>query len=81
MQGGNKMPEKCPSCQSYTLSYDPVRKTARCYRVDCDFEEKVTDGDEYFEKFVITKLNWTNYCASTPAFVRKIRGTLKPVDK
>ncbi len=74
------MSEKCPRCESYTLSYDPARRTARCYRLDCDFEEKVNDVDEYFKKFVITKLNWTNYCASTPFFVRKIRGTLEPVD-
>lgn len=74
------MSEKCPRCESYSLSYDPVRGTARCYRMDCDFEEKVKDVDDYFDRFVIAKLNWDNYCASTPFFVRKIRGTLKPAD-
>jgi hypothetical protein len=74
------MPQKCPNCESYTLSYDPVRRTARCYRLDCDFEQRVKDEDEYYNKFVLIKRNWSNYCASTPLFVRKIRGTLKPVD-
>lgn len=74
------MAEICPKCKSYTLSYNPVRRSAMCYRLDCDFEERVPDEDNYFNRFVITKLNWTNYCASTPTFVRKIRGHLKPVE-
>lgn len=72
------MAEICPKCKSYTLSYDPIRKTARCYFLDCGFEEGVQDEDEYFNKFVISELNWTNYCVSTPTFVRKIRGHLQP---
>lgn len=74
------MSEICPHCKSYTLSYDPVRKTARCYSLECDFEKRVQDEDDYFNKFVISELNWTNYCASTPTFVRQIRGHFKPLE-
>ena len=75
------MPEKCPMCKSYTLSYDPIRETARCYLFDCAFEKKVKDKDEYYKDFVLTERNWDNYCASTPLFVRKIRGTTEPLDR
>ena len=71
--------EKCPKSKDNYLSYDPHRKTACCVSHDCDFEEKVLDQEDYFRKFVISSLNWENYCARTPLFVRKIRGTLEPV--
>lgn len=70
--------EKCPKCKKIYLEHDPRYKAARCYNPDCDFWERVRDYDEFFERFVISELNWSNYCAQTPKFVREIRGTLSP---
>jgi hypothetical protein len=70
--------EICPKCHDYTLSYDPSRKVALCYSHACDYEMSVTGLEEYFKNYVISELNWENYCAKTPIFVRKLRGTLEP---
>jgi len=70
--------ERCPKCKDYTLSYDPLRCGAVCTSYDCDYIEMVSDIDEYFKVYVISKLNWDNYCASTPFFIRELRGTLYP---
>jgi len=66
--------EKCPKCNYYTLSYDPRLGTAICTRYSCDYSEVVSDSDDYYKKFVISQYNWDNFCASTPPFVRKLRG-------
>jgi hypothetical protein len=68
------MAEKCPDCGSITLSYDPRNKTARCYKRICSFEKYVENKTNYFNEYVFTKSNWSNYCNSTPTFVREIRG-------
>jgi hypothetical protein len=75
------MSEKCPKCKSYTLSHDKPRSTARCMRFNCDFEERVNDRNDYFDRFVLTELNWDGYCGSTPDYVREIRGHLAPPNK
>ena len=71
--------EKCPKCEDYTLSYNPRRCVAVCNSHDCDYIQKVEDMEDYFNRYVISELNWDNYCAKTPLFVRKLRGTLTPV--
>jgi hypothetical protein len=65
------MAEFCPRCKSYTLSYDGLRRSARCYRLACDYEVPVANGDEYFNEFVISKGNYSNYCSMTPPVFRK----------
>lgn len=70
--------EKCPKCKQNTLDYDTRQKMAQCYNVNCDFFKYVADYDNYFRIYVISKLNWGNYCSQTPAFIREIRGTIKP---
>jgi len=72
------MNEICPTCIQYTLNHDARRETARCYNYTCGFELRVRNYEEYFNRFVISKLNWTNYCAQTPLFIRRIRNTLEP---
>ena len=70
--------ERCPKCLDYTLSFDPMSSTAVCNSYHCDFEQNVQNQNQYFKRYVITELNWNNYCAQTPTFVRKLRGTLAP---
>jgi hypothetical protein len=70
--------EICPKCKDYSLSYDPRRKTARCYSLTCRFEEPVINSSDYFDRYVISPLNWENFCAQTPLFVREIRGIKEP---
>lgn len=70
--------ERCPKCNDYTLSYDPLRGAAVCTSHGCDYIKTVSDTDEYFKVYVTSKLNWDNYCASTPLFIRQLRGTLSP---
>lgn len=64
--------EICPKCNEYTLSLDLRDNVARCYNLNCDFEEKIKDYDDYFERFKISKLNWENYCAQTPPKFRRM---------
>jgi hypothetical protein len=71
--------EICPKCHDYTLSYDPSRRTAICCSCSCNFEESVNGLEDYFNTYVISELNWDNYCAKTPLFIRKLRGTLEPI--
>jgi len=70
--------ERCPKCLDYTLSFDPMNSTAVCNSYRCDFAQNVQNQNQYFKSYVITKLNWNNYCAQTPIFVRRLRGTLAP---
>lgn len=66
--------EVCPSCQDITLEFDPGKgrpPSARCLK--CGWSESVQDERDYEKKFVLVARNWTNYCAQTPTFVRKIR--------
>ncbi len=71
--------ERCPERRDYILSFDRRRRAAVCSnKHSCKFFEKATDQKDYFNRFVVSELNWENYCASTPAFVRKARGTLQP---
>jgi len=71
--------EKCPKCNNYTLSYDPRSGKANCTRFNCNYSEIVDNSDDYYNKYVISKFNWDNYCAQTPLFVRELRGTLNPI--
>lgn len=71
--------EKCPKCSDYTLSYEPQERDAVCKSYTCDFSQKVTDVNQYHKSYVISELNWKNYCAKTPLFIRKLRGTLTPI--
>lgn len=70
--------EICPKCKSYTLSYDSRRCVAICNSYECDYIYRVKDIEDYFNQFVVSELNWNNYCAKTPSFIRKLRGTLEP---
>ena len=70
--------EKCPKCNCYTLSYDPRLRMAICTRHSCNYSKVVNDSEDYYNKFVISRDNWDNFCASTPLFVRKLRGTISP---
>lgn len=36
---------ECPECKSNSLNYDPARKTARCCRSACSFEEQMSERD------------------------------------
>ena len=71
--------EKCPKCLDYTLSYDPVLRTACCNSYDCNFIKGVDNVGAYFKNYVISELNWSNYCAKTSPSVRRWRNTLAPV--
>jgi transcription initiation factor TFIIIB Brf1 subunit/transcription initiation factor TFIIB len=62
--------EICPECSEYSLSLDLRNGLARCYNRDCCFKEEIIDYDDYFKRFVISELNWANYCAQTPASLR-----------
>jgi hypothetical protein len=68
--------EKCPKCKDFTLSFDPKRSMAACSSFTCSYSKLVNNNNEYFKNFVVSKLNWDNYCAQTPVFVRQIRESL-----
>lgn len=65
--------EICPKCKKYTLTLVIKDRVARCYNYDCDFEEKIVDNNDYFNKFVISELNWENYCGQTPREFRVVK--------
>jgi len=71
--------EICPKCRDYTLSYDPARRVAICYSKKCNYCQPINDYKDYFKSFIISKLNWENYCAKTPSSIRKLRGTMAPL--
>lgn len=70
--------EKCPKCRDYTLSYDARIHAAVCTKYTCGFVFQVQDVQDYYDNFVISEINWNNYCAKTPRYVRTLRGTLSP---
>lgn len=71
--------ERCPQCKDYSLCYDPKGSWAVCTSYGCGYVGEVVSADEYYHKYVISALNWDNYCACTPLFVRELRGTKGPV--
>jgi hypothetical protein len=73
--------EVCPKCKQLTLTHDWRRSTATCCDKKCQFEKRVKDRHEYFECYVMSSANMTNYRAQTPAFLRRIRDGLEPVDE
>jgi hypothetical protein len=68
--------EKCPKCKDFTLSFDPKKSMAACNSFSCNYSKGVNNINGYFKSFVVSKLNWDNYCAQTPLFVRQIRESL-----
>lgn len=76
-----RMSEKCPLCLNLTLAYVARDNMAICHMVwpPCGFREPVADYHDYMKKFMLSKLNWDNYCMGTPRFVRLIRGHMRPL--
>ena len=42
--------ETCPECRDEHLVYDPIRMSARCFGMDCDYKEAMTFAD-YSRRF------------------------------
>lgn len=42
--------ETCPECRDERLVYDPIRMSAKCFGMDCDYKEAMTFAD-YSRRF------------------------------
>ena len=73
--------EVCPNCERISLIHDRRRGVAKCYNPKCNYEREVRDRKDYFKRYVATPLNYENYCAQTPVFIRTVKEPLEPAEE